>query len=109
MNSMWKGRTREINLGPIKVAAIAFISLTVLLVHCIFAQCQLFFSIDHSHITSTSIACTGLYIYIYGMFYTKNCALSVMEIQVCKQIAYFPGVLRHKRITRTTSKPVVIC
>ena len=25
--------------------------------------------------------------------------LSVMEIQVCKEIAYFPGVTRHLRIT----------
>ena len=27
---------------------------------------------------------------------------------MCKEIAYFPGVTRHSRITRTSSKPVVI-
>ena len=34
------------------------------------------------------------------LFCSLRFNLSVMEIQVCKVIAYFPGVTRHKRITR---------
>ena len=46
MDSMWEGRTREINLSHIKVAAITFIHicLTILLVCCMFAHICVFFS-----------------------------------------------------------------
>ena len=64
MNSMWEGRTREINLGHIKVA---FISLTVLLVHCILHKVKKIFSsiITISYLHYINFSCMYCLVYIY--------------------------------------------